>query len=127
MLPSGRSPTHEEYREARRRGKRISFWVACDASGRQGNAADFVQEVQRFHTTGQFDDADDLASRLPQRLAEIAADDEAPWIKIGDLCLRASRIRDEGSTVIVSAEVRDVAAARALESLRPDSWGQLLV
>ncbi len=47
-------PTHEEYREARRLGKRISFWLQRDASNRQGNAVDFAQEVQTFHTTGQF-------------------------------------------------------------------------
>ena len=72
MLPSGRSPTHEEYLEARRRGKRISFWLRRDASRRQGHAADFAQEVQAFHTTGQFAGADDLVRRLLQRLAEIA-------------------------------------------------------
>ncbi len=46
MLASGRSPTHEEYLEARRLGKRISFWLAQDASVRQGNALDFAQEIQ---------------------------------------------------------------------------------
>lgn len=122
MLPSGRSPTHEEYREARRRGKRISFWLQREASQRQGNAADFAQEVQAFHTTGHFADADDLARRLLQRLAEIAADDEAPWVKVGDVCLRASRIRDEGSSITISAEVRDTAVTHTLEGLRPDGF-----
>jgi hypothetical protein len=122
MLPSGRSPTHEEYLEARRRGKRISFWLQRDASQRQGHAADFAQEVQAFHTTGQFADASDLARRLLQRLAEIAADDEAPWVKIGDVCLRANRIRDEGPAIVVSAEVRDPAIVHALEGLRPDGF-----
>jgi hypothetical protein len=122
MLPSGRSPTHEEYLEARRRGKRISFWLQRDASQRQGHAADFAQEVQAFHTTGQFTDADDLAKRLLQRLGEIAADDEAPWVKIGDVCLRASRIRDEGSAIIISSEVRDASIVHALEALRPDGF-----
>jgi hypothetical protein len=124
MSPSGRSPTHEEYLEARRRGIRISFWLQRDSSNRQGNAADFAQEVQVFHTTGQFDDAEDLARRVVTRLAEIAADDDAPWIKVGDSCLRATRIRDEGAAVTVVAEVRDLAVARALESLRRDSWGR---
>jgi hypothetical protein len=124
MLPSGRSPTHEEYLEARRRGKRISFWLQRDASGRQGNAADFAQEVQTFHTAGQFEDAQDLATRLLQRLAEITADDEAPWVKVGDVCVRASSIRDEGSAIVVSAEVRDQAIVHALEQLRPDEFGR---
>jgi hypothetical protein len=61
MLATGRSPTHEEYLEARRRGKRISVWLQRDASGRQGHAADFAQEVQACHTTGAFTDAEDLS------------------------------------------------------------------
>jgi hypothetical protein len=124
MLPSGRSPTHEEYLEARRRGRRISFWLQRDATQRQGHAADFAQEVQAFHTTGHFDDANDLARRLLDRLAEIAADDEAPWVKIGDVCLRATRIRDEGAAIVISAQVRDPAIAHALESLRADGFGR---
>ena len=122
MLPSGRSPTHEEYLEARRRGKRISFWLQYDASERQGHAADFAQEVQAFHTTGQFADAEDLARRLLERLAEIAADDEAPWIKIANICVRASRIHDEGSAIVISTEVRDAAIVHAVEELRPDGF-----
>jgi hypothetical protein len=124
MLPSGRSPTHEEYREARRLGKRVSFWLAGDASGRQGNAADFAQEVQAFHTTGQFADMEDLVGRLLHRLSEIAADDEAPWIKVGDACVRADVIRDEGGGIALKAEVRDLAVARYLEGLRSDQWGR---
>ncbi len=65
-----------------------------------------------------------MAQRLLTRLAAIAADDEAPWLKIGDACLRATRIRDKGDAVTVTAEVRDVAVVRALESLRADSWGR---
>jgi uncharacterized protein DUF4062 len=52
MLPNGRSPTHEEYREARRLGLRIAAWIATDGSGRQGDARDFAEELQQFHTTG---------------------------------------------------------------------------
>jgi hypothetical protein len=122
MLATGRSPTHEEYLEARRRGKRISVWLQRDAGGRQGNAADFAQEVQAFHTTGQFTDAEDLSGRLLQRLAEIAADDEAPWVKIGDVLMRASRIRDEGAAIVVITEVRDPAIVHALEGMRPDEF-----
>jgi hypothetical protein len=90
--------------------------------GRQGHAADFAQEVQAFHTTGQFTDADDLSGRLLHRLAEIAADDEAPWVKIGEVLVRASRIRDEGTAVVVTAEVREPAIAHALEGMRPDEF-----
>jgi len=124
MLASNRSPTHEEYLEARRRGKRISIWVESDGAHRQGNAVDLVQELQTFHTTGQFSDANDLARRLLERLAEIAADEEAPWVKVGDVCFRASRVRDEGSTIVISAEVRDADVADALEAMRPDTFNR---
>ena len=120
MLRSGRSPTHEEYREARRRGKRISFWVAEDDQNRQGNAADFVDEVRVFHTTGRFTTVDNLCQRLNQRIAEMAADDEAPWIKIGETCLRATRIRYKGGSLVVTADVRDLHVAHALEDLQAE-------
>jgi hypothetical protein len=123
MLPSGRSPTHEEYREARMRGKRISVWVARDGANRQGDARDFVQAVQVFHTTGTFTDADDLARRVVERMAEIAADDEAPWVKVGDAVFRADRVRDEGAKVKIDASVRDERVGRYLEGLRPSAFG----
>ncbi|HEX4435666.1 MAG TPA: hypothetical protein VH061_02620 [Solirubrobacteraceae bacterium] len=114
----------EEYLEARRLGKRVSFWLAGDASGRQGNAVDFAQEVKAFHTTGQFADTEDLVGRLLQRLSEIAAEDEAPWIKVGDAWVRADVIRDEGSGITFEAEVWDLVVARYLEGLRSDQWGR---
>lgn len=125
MLESGRSPTHEEYRAARSEGKRISVWVAADGSDRQGNARDFVQELQTFHTTGNFSGIDDLTTRVTDRLAEIAADDEAPWVKVGDAVFRASIIRDEGTRIEINAEVRDPSIARYLASLRPDAWNRV--
>jgi hypothetical protein len=57
-------------------------------------------------------------------LAEIAADDEAPWVKLNAICVRASRIRDRGRTIEISAEVRDAEVASALESLRSDGFGR---
>jgi hypothetical protein len=124
MLDSGRSPTHEEYRRARERGKRISFWVASDDAERQGNARDFIQEVQTFHTTGPFTDGDDLVRRVEERVTEIAADDEAPWIKVSDAVFRASVIRDAGDHLVVEAEIRNREVVRHLEGLRPDQWNR---
>lgn len=124
MLDTGRSPTHEEYRRARERGKRISVWVAIDGANRQGDARDFVQEVQTFHTTGPFTDGDDLVRRVKERIAEIAADDEAPWVKVGDDVFRASVIRDAGDHLAIEAEIRDRDVVRYLERLRPDQWNR---
>jgi hypothetical protein len=78
--------------------------------------------VQAFHTTGQFTDADDLTGRLLQWLAEIAADDEAPWVKIGDVLMRASRSRDGGTAIVLSAQVRDPGIVHAIEGMRPDEF-----
>ncbi len=64
MLPSGRSPTHEEFLEAKRRERRITVWVARDGTNRQGHARDFVQEIQVFHTTASFEGPADLAYRV---------------------------------------------------------------
>ena len=122
MQPSGRSPTHEEYLFARDHGKRISFWVASDDNDRQGNARDFVQEVQAFHTTGRFDGPKDLAGRVIDRVAELAADDEAPWVKVGDAVFRATVIRDQGHRLEIEADIHDGGIAHYLEELRSDQW-----
>ena len=124
MLPSGRSPTHEEFLEAKRRGRRISVWVARDDTNRQGHARDFVQEVQVFHTTGSFEGPADLARRVVERIGELAADDEAPWVKVGDAVLRADSIRDEGNRVRIEATVRDERVAHYLEERRPGQFGR---
>lgn len=124
MLPTGRSPTHEEYREARRRGKRISVWVQRDGDKRQGDARDFVSEVRTFHTTGGFTDPADLAQRVVGRVAELAADDESPWVKVGDAVFRAHAIRDTGDAIEIEATVREGAVARYLEGLRVGEWGR---
>lgn len=124
MLPSGRSPSHEEYRKAQELGRRISVWAKEPFSDRQGNARDFLAEIQVFHTTGRFSTAEDLVAGVCQRLAQIAADDESPWAKLGDAIFRVDRIRDEGNRVLLSTSVREPALARYLEGLRPDQWGR---
>ena len=43
---------------------------------------------------GRFSDAEDLARQLLDRLAEIPADDETPWVKLGNVCFRAARMRN---------------------------------
>lgn len=122
MTPTGRSATHQEYREAVRLDKRISVWVRDDGADRQGDARDFIDEVRVFHTTGSFANADDLVRRVRARLVEIASDDLAPWVKLGVVVFRADRVTDRGSQVRVEATVRDPAVAEALAALRPGQW-----
>lgn len=122
MTLTGRSATHQEYREAVRLDKRISVWVRDGGTNRQGNARDFIDEVRVFHTTGSFTNADDLVRRVRARLVEIASDDLAPWVKLGVVVFRADRVTDRGSQVRVEATVRDPAVAEALAALRSDQW-----
>jgi hypothetical protein len=119
MLPSGRSPTHEEYREARRRGLRIATWVAADGSGRQGDARDFVAELQQFHTTGGYTDAASLTSSVVDRLREIGAEEDVPWVKLGQVVFRASSIEDDGRRLTITMQSRDRQVLQALQSMRP--------
>ena len=120
ITPTGRSATHQEYREAVRLDKRISVWVRDHGANRQGDARDFVDEVRVFHTTGSFTDPEDLVRRVRARLVEIAAEDLAPWVKLGAVVFRAERITDRGSQVRVEATVRDPAVAEALTGFRSD-------
>jgi hypothetical protein len=119
MLPSGRSPTHEEYRAVRRLGLRIAAWVAADGSSRQGDARDFVNELQQFHTTGGYADTASLVSSAVERLREIAAEEDVPWIKLGEVVFRASSIEDDGQRLRITMKSRDRDVLRALQAMRP--------
>jgi hypothetical protein len=124
MLPSGRSPTHEEYREARRRGLHIAVWVAADGSSRQGDARDFIAEVRTFHTTGSWEAADALVTSVVSRMRQLAGEEDSPWIKLGKVAFRASSIADDGRTLTIEMRSRDGEVLAALEALRPDGWGR---
>lgn len=124
MLPSGRSPTHEEYREARQRGLRVAVWVAADGSARQGDARDFVAEIQTFHTTGSWTTIDGLVASVEARMREMAAEEDSPWVKLGDVIFRASSVADDGRTLTVEMRSRDGDVLAALEGLRPDGWNR---
>lgn len=118
MLPDGFSATHAEYLEARRHGKRVSFWARREASERAGHARNFLNEVQVFNVTGSFVGRDDLPERLLRRLREMAAEDLSPWVKIGRVVFRAERIHDSGHGLRARARIRDGAVLQALDALR---------
>jgi hypothetical protein len=119
MLATGRSPTHEEYREARRRGLRIAAWVAGDDAGRQGDARDFVAELQRFHTTGGYTGTASLTGSVLDRLREIAAEEDVPWVKLNDVVFRARSIEDDGKRLTITMQSRDREVVGALQAMRP--------
>jgi hypothetical protein len=120
---SGFSATHAEYLEARRQGKRISFWVRAPGDEREGHARKFLAEVQLFHVTGTFAGAADLPRKVEKRLREIAADDLAPWVKLGDVIVRATRVEVSQDAIRVQARVHDSGVWRALAELAGDPRG----
>lgn len=120
---AGFSATHAEYLEARRHGKRISFWIRDGGNARAGHARNFLSEVQLFHVTGSFTGPDDLPGKVERRLREIAAEDLAPWVKLGDVIVRASRVQLSSSAITVQARVHDAGVLRALVELADDPRG----
>ena len=119
MLQSGPyigfGATHAEYLEARAHGKRISFWVKDGGEQRDGHARKFLSELWLWHVTGKFADASDLPRKVEKRLREIAAEDVAPWVKLGDVIVRASRVRARGDELTVESRVYDRDVLRQLE------------
>jgi hypothetical protein len=124
MLPSGEyqgfSATHAEYLEARARGKRISFWVRTGVDQREGHARKFLNELYLWHVTGNFADATELTRKVEKRLREMAAEDLAPWVKLGDVVVRAARVRASARELIVESRVYDQGVLRQLEQLAGD-------
>lgn len=122
LLPSRRSATHEEYREAERRGLRITAWARVDAEF-GGDQADFLDEIRRFHTTGRYTSPNDLADGVSKALARLAAEELSPWCLAGGAVFRAGQVEDDGTRITVTASVRDANVLAALERLRPGQWG----
>lgn len=122
---AGYSATHAEYLEARANGKRISFWERKSADQREGGARRFSNDIRLFHVTGSFAGPPDLPAKIDARLHEIAADDLSPWVKLGDVIVRARRVRASGGQLTVEARVHDRGVRRALDGLAGGrTWGR---
>lgn len=121
LLPSRRSATHEEFREAEKRGLRIAVFVK-DIDDRMGDEQALLDEIRTFHTTGSFSDSDDLARSIELRLRRIAAEELSPWVKLNDAVFRADTIRNDGKTIHVTGTIHDPAVLSVLESMRPAVW-----
>jgi hypothetical protein len=113
------SATHAEYREAERLGLQVSVWVG-DTEEMNADQYAFLQEVRTFHTTGSFEDAGDLARRVRRRLEEMAAEAVSPWVKLGDVVMRARTVVDSGTSIVVRASVHSPDVTAALEAMRPE-------
>lgn len=118
-----RSATHDEYREAERLGLRIRAFSRAD-DDLVGDQATFLDEIQQFHIAGMYRDPDDLHARIADALRWIAAEDLAPWCKVGNAVFRARRIREDSNNVVIDAAVHAAPVLAALEALRGGQWGR---
>jgi hypothetical protein len=113
------SATHAEYLHAEKSGLRIAVWCS-DVDDREGHEESFLDEVRVFRVVPVFTSADDLRSQIEERLRVVAAEDLAPWCKLGNVVFRASEVVDNGEEIQVTARVRSDAVAHALEAVRGD-------
>jgi hypothetical protein len=116
-LPSRFSATHAEYLHAEARGLRLAVWC-LNASDREGHEESFLNEVRAFHVVPTFSTPADLRVQVEERLKAIAAEDLAPWCKLGGILFRASEVGDDGGRLRVVARVRGDDVAHALEAMR---------
>ncbi len=116
-LPTRFSATHAEYLHAENRGLRLAIWC-LRANDREGHEESFLNEVRTFHVVPEFVTPDDFRAQIEDRLKTIAAEDLAPWCKLGNVVFRATEVSDDGNRLRVVARVRSDDVAHALEAMR---------
>ena len=121
-LPTRFSATHAEFRHAEQRGLRVAVW-ALDTPEREGPQQAFLDEVRAFHVAPAFRSPEDLHRQVGERLRGIAAEDLAPWTKLGRILFRASEVTHDGNQIMVTARVQGDDVAHTLETLAPDNFG----
>ena len=117
------SATHAEYLHAEQHALRIAVWTSA-AADREGHEQSFLDEIRTFHVVPEFRIAADLRRQVEERMRAIAAEDLAPWCKLGSTVFRATEVEDRGDTINVIARVRDNGVAQALEAARDDRWNR---
>lgn len=121
LLPSRFSATHEEFRHAEGQGLRLAVWAQRDVD-REGQQQSFLHDVQTFNVTGEFTGPADLTADVRRRLESIAAEEQSPWVKLGNLIFRANQIQIARDKAVLSATIKDAAIADALSSM-DSQWG----
>ena len=123
QLPSRFSATHTEYLHAEKRGLRIAVWC-LKTSDREGHEESFLTEVRVFHVVPEFVTPENLRTQIEERLRTIAAEDLAPWCKLGNIVFRATEVADDGHDLRVVARVRSDDVAHALEEMRGSNFSR---
>ena len=122
-LPTHFSATHTEYRHAEQHGLRISAWV-LNTQRREGPQQAFLDEIRTFRVVPSFHSPADLGRQVQDRLRGIAAEDLAPWVKLGSIVFRACRVVHDANKIEVTARMQTDDVVSALEALTPDDYGR---
>ncbi|MEO7017724.1 MAG: DUF4062 domain-containing protein [Leifsonia sp.] len=118
-LSSGDSATEEEFLEAERQHLRLATFVQLDpAELFEGRQIRFVQGLRNKLTTGGWRTPEDLKVTVRNRRAELAAEQMAPWVKLGDVAIRATRIRADNNAITVTASIRSSDIRARIENWR---------
>jgi hypothetical protein len=123
QLKSRFSATHAEYLHAEKHALRMAVWTSATPD-REGHEQSFLDDVRTFHVAPSYRDAADLQRQVEERLRAIAAEDLAPWCKLGNIIFRAMEVEDRGATIQVTARAKDDIVARALEEMRGDRYNR---
>jgi hypothetical protein len=122
QMSDGYSATHTEFREAERNGLRLCIFVNTANSGSMdGQQRDLVAGTRNMYTTSSWSTPDHLREQIVRRLSDLAAEEMAPWVRIGTLLIRAREISSNGDNVIVHADTRSQQVHAELVRLRERS------
>lgn len=121
----GFSATEEEYREAENRGLRLCIFVNSDGGQVDGAQRDLIDGARNLLTTSAWVDPADLGRRVTRRLADLAAEDLAPWVRLGDTVFRATQIKNFGDSISVEAEIQNPRIITRLNEIRDGRMSNL--
>lgn len=125
-ISDGYSATHAELTEAERQGLRLCLFVHGETSGdMDGSQRDLIAGARNLYVTGAWDTPGDLRSNVSRRLTDLAAEELAPWVRLGRALFRATTITSNGTTVTLEATVRGPDVHAELMRLRDNHGGDL--
>lgn len=125
-MSDGYSATHGEFLEAERRGLRLCIFASGEVSGEMdGSQRDLISGARNLYTTGRWQSPEDLRVRVSRRLTDLAAEELAPWVRLGRVLFRANDITSDGATVTIAADVRSNAVHAELVRLRDNRGGDV--
>ncbi|MDV6262905.1 DUF4062 domain-containing protein [Rhodococcoides yunnanense] len=118
-MSDGYSATHAEFLEAEKQGLRLCLFVGdANSADFDGQQRDLIAGARNLYTTSTWQTIDDLQERIRTRLMALAAEDLAPWVRLGPLFFRATDISGDGTKLIIKAQVRSASVHAELVQLR---------